>query len=148
MGDQLPFWENTSLDDMSDKEWESLCDGCGRCCLQKLEDEETQQVFFTRVSCRLLNTKTCRCSDYANRFARVSDCLSVRPLTDEKINWLPTTCAYRKLALGESLESWHPLISGCRSSVKKAGISVSGRCISETRVPVTEYFHHLISWDN
>ncbi len=143
-----PFWETKSLESMSDQEWESLCDGCGRCCLQKLEDEDSGQVVFTRVSCRLLDTNTCRCKDYANRFKQVPDCLSVRPLTAEKINWLPDTCAYRKLSLGEPLEKWHPLISGCKDSVAKAGISMVGCCISETQVPISDYFYHLISWDN
>jgi uncharacterized cysteine cluster protein YcgN (CxxCxxCC family) len=144
----LPFWETLSLDEMTEAQWESLCDGCGRCCLQKLEDEQSAEVWFTRVSCRLLNTDTACCTDYPNRFAKVHDCLSVRPLTEEKINWLPASCAYRKLHLGEKLENWHPLVSGRPESVREAGISVAGRCISETEVPVNDYLHHLIHWDN
>jgi len=114
------FWEKLSLEQMSDSQWESLCDGCGRCCLHKLEDEDTREVFYTRVSCELLDTETCLCTDYSNRLSRVPDCLTIRPMTEQKRNWLPKSCAYRKLAEGEPLESWHPLISGTRESVKSA----------------------------
>jgi uncharacterized cysteine cluster protein YcgN (CxxCxxCC family) len=145
---EQPFWETKSLDQMSDDEWESLCDGCGRCCLQKLQDEDTDKVFFTRVSCSLLNTETCRCSQYEERFQQVPDCLSVKPLTDEKISWLPDTCAYRLLHLGEPLPGWHPLISGSCDTVKLAGISVAGLCLSETTVPVEHYLYHLIELNN
>ena len=142
------FWETTSLDDMTDAQWESLCDGCGRCCLQKLEDEDTGEVHFTRVSCSLLDTDSCRCSDYPGRFGKVPDCLSLRPLTDEKISWLPESCAYAKLSRGKPLENWHPLISGNADSVKSAGISVSGQCISEDYVPLSEIYEHIIQWHN
>ena len=142
-----PFWERLSLDEMDDAQWESLCDGCGRCCLQKLEDEDTGEVWFTRVACRLLDSRSARCKDYENRFSRVPDCLSIRPLTEEKSNWLPDTCAYRKLFRGETLEAWHPLISGRTDSVREVGISMAGCCVSEMLVPVHEYFHHLIQWD-
>ena len=111
------FWETTSLNDMTDAQWESLCDGCGRCCLQKLEDEDSGEVHFTRVSCKLLDTDSCRCTNYSKRFSHVPDCLSLRPLTEEKISWLPDSCAYAKLSLGKPLESWHPLISGDPESV-------------------------------
>lgn len=147
MTESARFWEFKSLESMSDQEWESLCDGCGRCCLQKLQDEDTEDVHFTRVACRLLDTSNGRCQDYAHRFAQVHDCLAVRPLTPEKISWLPESCAYKKLSAGLPLENWHPLISGTPESVKTAGISVAGRCVSETQVPVSEYFHHLIDWD-
>ena len=130
---------------MSDEQWESLCDGCGRCCLQKLEDEDTQQVVYTRVSCKLLDTETCLCRDYPNRLALVPDCLTLRPLADRKLNWLPKTCAYRKLALGKPLENWHPLISGTSESVRTAGISVENQCISEEYVPVSELFRYVIN---
>ena len=145
MSDQ-PFWETKTLDDMSDAEWESLCDGCGRCCLQKLQDEDTDEVHFTDIACKLLDTDSCRCSNYKNRFKEVPDCLSVRPLSEEKISWLPSTCAYRRLASGQELASWHPLISGNALSVVQAGISVSGRCVSETTVPLVEWPSHLITW--
>lgn len=142
-----PFWEDLSLDEMSDEQWESLCDGCGRCCLQKLEDEDTQEVWFTRISCRQLNTQTGQCKDYAGRFRKVPDCLAVRPMSAEKIRWLPETCAYRKLAVGEPLESWHPLISGRPESVIEAGVSVAGQCVSEKNIPLADYFRYVIHWE-
>lgn len=142
------FWETKTLDQMTDAEWESLCDGCGRCCLQKLEDEDTGEVHFTRVSCRLLDVESCRCSDYENRFEKVPDCLLIKPLSEEKLSWLPESCAYVKLSRGQPLENWHPLLSGDPKSVHSSRISVSGRCISETEVPVSEFIFHLIEWDN
>jgi uncharacterized cysteine cluster protein YcgN (CxxCxxCC family) len=145
---EKPFWETKTLEQMDDTEWESLCDGCGRCCLQKLQDEDTDKVFFTRISCALLNTETCRCTHYQDRFNRVADCLSVRPLTEEKIAWLPDTCAYRLIGNGLPLKHWHPLISGTPDSVKAAGISVAGKCVSESCVPIDQYFHHVIDWDD
>lgn len=148
MSKQKPFWERIALPDMTDEQWESLCDGCGRCCLQKLEDEDSGEIVFTRVSCRLLDTQTCRCSDYHHRFEQVEDCLLVRPLTPEKISWLPDSCAYKKLSQGKPLDAWHPLISGSKHSVREAGISVAGQCITETHVPLAEYFQYLIHWDN
>lgn len=143
-----PFWEDLSLDEMSDEQWESLCDGCGRCCLQKLEDADTEEVWVTSLSCRQLNTDTGRCKDYAGRFAEVPDCLAVRPITAAKIKWLPATCAYRKLSVGEPLESWHPLISGRPESVREAGISVAGRCQSEINVPDADYSGYIVHWYN
>lgn len=140
------FWEIKTLEEMSDAEWESLCDGCGRCCLHKLEDEDTGKVYYTDVACKLLNTKNCQCSEYATRFDHVPDCLSARPMDKDKLNWLPKSCAYVKLANGEPLADWHPLVSGDPNSVHLAGIGVGGRCISETAVPVTEWEHHLIEW--
>jgi uncharacterized cysteine cluster protein YcgN (CxxCxxCC family) len=145
MTDQ-PFWETKTIDVMSDSEWESLCDGCGRCCLQKLQDEDTDEVHYTDIACKLLDTDSCRCSNYKNRFDEVPDCLSVRPLNEEKISWLPSSCAYRRLASGQKLASWHPLISGNPLSVVQAGISVSGRCVPETTVPLIEWPSHLITW--
>jgi uncharacterized cysteine cluster protein YcgN (CxxCxxCC family) len=142
------FWETTSLDDMTDAQWESLCDGCGRCCLQKLEDEDSGEIHFTRVSCKLLDTDSCRCGDYPQRFSKVPDCLSLRPLTATKISWLPESCAYAKISQDKPLENWHPLISGDADSVKLAGISVSGQCISEEFVPDSEIYEHIIQWNN
>ena len=142
-----PFWETKPLAEMSEAEWESLCDGCGRCCLQKLEDEDTGEVHFTRVACRLLDTATCRCRDYAVRRRRVEDCLDVAPLTAEKRGWLPASCAYRRLAEGRGLADWHPLVSGDPGSVRRAGVSVAGRVVSELDVPVHELVRHLVVWD-
>ena len=138
-----PFWKTKELSEMTDAEWESLCDGCGRCCLVKLEDEDTGKIHFTDLACKLLDRKTCRCGDYANRTKRVSDCVRLTPQNAGKLNWLPESCAYRRLARGQSLAWWHPLISGRKSSVIEAGISVKGRTCSEEGVAETELEDHI-----
>ena len=126
-----PFWIVKSLKEMSDQEWESLCDGCARCCLLKLEDEDTGELHFTRVSCRLLDIEACRCKDYANRKFREPECLAVRQMKLEEYRWLPQTCAYRLISEGKELPEWHPLISGDKNSVKSEGISVEAFALSE-----------------
>ncbi len=142
----MTFWEHIPLNEMNDEQWESLCDGCGQCCLQKLEDEDTGEIHLTDIACKLLDTKSCRCSRYASRFEQVPDCLSVRDVVNENPGWLPQSCAYRRLAEGRPLADWHPLVSGERDSTLNAGVSVSGRCVSETQVPVAEWTEHLIYW--
>jgi uncharacterized cysteine cluster protein YcgN (CxxCxxCC family) len=126
-----PFWETKSLTEMSAPEWESLCDGCGRCCVIRFEDEETGDIFPTRASCTLFDEKTCRCSDYENRKATVPDCIKLTPDAIEHLTWMPKTCAYRRLNEGRGLAPWHPLITGDPNSVIEAGISVKGQVFSE-----------------
>lgn len=140
------FWNTKSLIDMNQQEWESLCDGCGRCCLHKLEDIETDLLFYTNVACRLFDEKSCRCSDYQHREQRVKDCLVLDPSRESQFQWLPKSCAYRRLAEGKSLEWWHPLISGSQETVRAAGISVQGRTVCETSVTADQLEDHLISW--
>ncbi len=132
------FWEILDLEEMSDAQWESLCDGCGRCCLVRFEDDSAEGVFYTRAACRLLDPLTCRCGDYANRFRRVPGCLSVKRLARENYRWLPSTCAYRLLAEGGTLPWWHPLVSQDRSTVAEAGVSVAGRVVGEDHVHPAE----------
>jgi uncharacterized cysteine cluster protein YcgN (CxxCxxCC family) len=139
-----PFWKTKTLDQMTEAEWESLCDGCGRCCLHKLRDDDTDALSFTDVSCRLLDTRTCRCSKYATRRDWVPDCVSLTPESLRTIDWLPPSCAYRRVAEGKDLLPWHPLVSGDTESVHRAGVSVRGRAISERRAGMLE--HHIVDW--
>ncbi len=138
------FWENLSLEEMSEKQWESLCDGCGKCCLHKLEDEETGEVYVCNVACKLLNTETCRCQDYAHRKQFVPDCTVLTPDKIEEFHWLPTSCAYRLLAENKPLPQWHPLISHDPQSVHNAGISIGGRVISEDKADDLNL--HITDW--
>jgi len=126
-----PFWRRKTLNQMTREEWESLCDGCGRCCLVKLEDEDSGRIHFTDLACKLFDAGTCRCSDYENRTTRVSDCVKLTPQNIGDLNWLPPTCAYRLVAAGRPLPWWHPLVSGDPQTVIEAGISVKGKVISE-----------------
>lgn len=135
-----PFWVRKSLDQMSRTEWESLCDGCGKCCVHKLEDEVTGDVFPTNVCCRLLNRRTARCADYANRKTLVPDCIVLTPKLARTMDWLPESCAYRRLALGQALPEWHPLVTGDPDSPRKAGATVAGRVLSESDVGDLEDF--------
>jgi uncharacterized cysteine cluster protein YcgN (CxxCxxCC family) len=138
-----PFWKTKKLSEMTDAEWESLCDGCGRCCLVKLEDEETGRIHFTNLACKLFDPKSCNCGDYANRTKRVHDCVKLTPENVGKLNWLPETCAYRLLDQGKPLRWWHPLVSGRKASVAEAGISVRGRTVSEEEVKENEWESYL-----
>ncbi len=141
-----PFWRTKSLSEMSHDEWESLCDGCGKCCLLKLEDEDSGEIEHTDVACHLLDLGTCRCGNYPKRRQIVPDCVILTPKTIEELRWMPTTCAYRLINEGKDLPWWHPLISGEAASVARAGISVEGRAVSETEVEDADLEDHVVTW--
>jgi len=147
MSEQPPFWKTKSLAEMTQDEWESLCDGCGRCCLVKLEDEDDGTIYFTDIGCRLFDDATCRCHDYENRDRRVDDCVRLTAQNLGELNWLPPTCAYRLLADGHDLYWWHPLVSGDPESVHAARISVRDRVFSdEDALPEDKLADHIVSW--
>jgi uncharacterized cysteine cluster protein YcgN (CxxCxxCC family) len=141
-----PFWQVKQLHEMTLQEWESLCDGCGRCCLVKLEDEDTGIIYTTDVSCRLLDCSTCRCTDYANRHQLVDDGIKLDPDNVDELGWLPATCAYRLVWEGKPLEDWHPLVSGSSETVHEAGISVRGRVTNETEVEIDDLPDRIVDW--
>lgn len=141
-----PFWRRLTLDEMSPQEWESLCDGCARCCLNKLEDWDTGAIYWTNVRCSLLDETSCRCSDYPNRTTRVPDCIPLDAEAARTLTWLPPTCGYRLVAEGRDLYWWHPLVSGDPDTVHLAGISVRGRTVSEAGMAVEDYENHLVEW--
>lgn len=140
------FWERHSLAELTQAEWEALCDGCGRCCLHKLEYEDTGEIAYTDIACKLLDLGTARCCDYANRKRHVPDCVQLTPQNLDSINWLPATCAYRRLNEGRGLPRWHPLVSGDPATVRKAGIAVIGRVLPETVVDENDYDEHVVRW--
>jgi uncharacterized protein len=144
MDSDIPFWKTKRLEEMTKDEWESLCDGCGRCCLHKLRDEDTEALSFTNVACRLLDLHSCQCSDYVKRQRRVPDCVSLTPKSLEDIDWLPPSCGYRRLRDGRDLAWWHPLVSGDPDTVHQAGVSVRARAISERRSGALE--DHIVDW--
>ena len=142
----MNFWEVKSLSEMDKDEWESLCDGCARCCLHKLEDEDTAEVHYTSVVCRYLDEAKCQCTSYQDRNDLVPECVWLTPETSRSFKWLPTSCAYRRLAEGKDLQWWHPLVSGRRETVAEAGISIQGKCVSETHVHPDSFEEKIIHW--
>lgn len=141
----MEFWKYKTIDKMSKDEWEKLCDGCGLCCLHKLEDADTGEVSYTEVACRLLDIKSCRCKKYSARKKLVPDCMILKPENVDQFNWLPKTCAYRLISEGKPLYPWHPLISGSENTVHEAGISVRGKVISEREAGDLQ--NHIIDLD-
>ncbi len=139
-----PFWRRKSLAEMSIFEWESLCDGCAKCCLEKLEDHETGEVSYTNVGCALLDIDTCRCTNYGGRARAMPDCVRLSALNIATISWLPSSCAYLRLAQGRGLADWHPLVSGEAASVHAAGMSVKGRAVVEC--DDTDLEDHIVTW--
>jgi uncharacterized protein len=144
--EDAPFWKLKTLAEMSVEEWESLCDGCGQCCLIKLEDEDTGQIAITRLACKLLDLGSCQCSNYGERQSHVFDCVKLAPGDVGKIAWLPETCAYRLLNEGEDLRWWHPLVSGSAETVFEAGVAIRGLAISEEKIPEERFPSHIVGW--
>jgi uncharacterized cysteine cluster protein YcgN (CxxCxxCC family) len=143
MTEKLPFWRTKTLSEMTDQEWESLCDGCGQCCLNKLIDADTDEIYFTNVACNQLNIKTCQCRNYSRRFEFEPDCIKLTRDNLTSFEWLPLTCAYRLLGEGKTLAEWHPLISGSKSAMHAARISVRHIAVPESQM--TEWEDHIIN---
>ncbi|URQ75529.1 MAG: YcgN family cysteine cluster protein [Candidatus Ochrobactrum gambitense] len=144
-----PFWKTKKLNQLTRSEWESLCDGCGQCCLHKLQDDDTNEIYWTSVACTLLNPESCQCRDYPNRKATVPDCVFLTPKIVDEVNWLPVTCAYRLVAEGSDLYWWHPLVSGSRDTVHEAGISVRGKvtAFDHDMEDEEDYLDHMVMPD-
>lgn len=140
---QNRFWETKTLEEMTRDEWESLCDGCARCCLQKLEDIDTGEIYYTQIVCNLMDQETCRCTQYEKRSELVPTCITLTPQNTRELTWMPDTCAYRLLAEGKPLPEWHPLISGDSETVVIEGISIKGQVISENDVPQDEWEYYI-----
>lgn len=145
MADQV-FWRRKTLEQMTAEEWESLCDGCGKCCLHKLEDEDTGEIYYTDVACRYLDSEGCHCQAYDQRKALVPDCVVLKPTDVREFHWLPSTCAYRLISEGRPLPDWHPLVSGDPATVVNAGVSVAGRIRSEDQVAEEDWEECIVHW--
>ncbi len=142
------FWESKSLAEMSASEWEQICDGCGKCCLHKLEDEDDGKIYHTGVACQLLDTDSCRCSNYAERLSLEPTCVKLTPDDVDSLQWLPSTCSYRRVQDGRGLPNWHHLLSGDRELVHREGHSIMGRCVSERHVHPDDLVEHIVQWVN
>ena len=143
-GDEKPFWLTKTLDDMTPAEWESLCDGCGRCCLNKIEDEDTGAIHLTKVACKLLDLRSCQCRDYPHRKVHVPDCIQIDPAQVRSLSWLPDSCGYRRVEERRGLDWWHPLVSGSPDTVHEAGISLRGWAKSERTIKAENFSRYLI----
>ncbi len=141
------FWKEKPLTALTQEEWESLCDGCAKCCIIKFEDEDTGRIYHTNVVCELLDIYHCKCTRYAERSVLVPTCLTLNPALIHELKWMPDTCAYRLLAEGKDLPDWHPLISGDLKTVHKAGISVRGKVVSAKDVEEDDLFDYVIDDD-
>ena len=141
-----PFWKSTPLTEMSKEQWESLCDGCGKCCCIRLEDEDNGAIYITDVVCKLFDSQSCQCTDYKNRSIKVPDCVTLTPDNVDKLNWMPQTCAYRLIANGEDLPPWHHLVSGSKETIHDAGMSVQNAVISELAVDEEDHPHRIVIW--
>ena len=146
MAEDIPFWRQKSLQNMTQPEWESLCDGCAKCCLEKLEDVETGEISYTNVACQLLDCESCQCTNYTERQRFVPDCVLLTPKNVLQLHWMPSTCAYRLISEGKDLPAWHPLVMGDPESVHRAGVSVRGRVVSERDAGDLE--DHIVTWPN
>ncbi len=140
------WWNEKALDELDRDQWEALCDGCAKCCLHKLEDEESGDIFYTRVRCRYLDEASCRCTDYPHRSTLVPNCIQLEPGELDGLSWLPATCAYRLRAQGLPLPSWHYLESGSRETVHAAGVSIRGRAVSDEYVHPDGFDEHIVHW--
>ena len=140
------WYDTLSLEQLDEQQWEALCDGCAKCCLHKLEDEDSGEIFYTRIRCRYLDEATCRCSDYSRRSELVPNCIHLNRDNARDLTWLPSTCAYRLRGAGEPLPQWHPLVSGRDASVHEAGISIRGRALSDEYVHPEGYDEHVVNW--
>ena len=140
------FWKHKQLNEMSSEEWEALCDGCGKCCVLKLEDIDSGDVYYTDVGCKLLNCDTCVCKDYSNRKQIVPDCVILTPDNLTDLKWMPKTCAYRLIFEHQDLPEWHPLVTGDKDSTRISGNAVAGRIYTEKDVPESELPNHITEW--
>ena len=143
---QEKFWQEKTLDEMNEEEWEALCDGCGRCCLVKLEDEDSGEILKSDIHCKLFDCETAKCLKYENRQEYVSDCVRLTPKNIKELNWIPDSCAYRRIAEGRGLSWWHPLVCGESETIKEVGVSVIGRTICESEIKPDEFVNHIAYW--